>query len=37
MIFALLRQVYGGHFSAFDEFWDFLKVKGIPAEFFSYF
>ncbi len=30
VLLALLEQLYGGHFSAVDEFRSFLQSKGIP-------
>ena len=35
-LLALLKQVYGGHSSAFEQFRRFCKRKGIPTEFSSY-
>ena len=35
-LLTILKQVYGGHLSAFEEFHDFLKAKMIPAKFDSY-
>lgn len=35
-LLILLERVYKGRFSAFDEFREFLKLKGIPAKFSSY-
>lgn len=33
VLLALIKVRYGGHFSAVDEFRDFVKSRGIPCEF----
>lgn len=33
LLLALIEKLYGGHFSAVDEFRDFLEAKGIPHKF----
>lgn len=33
LLLALIEKLYKGHFSAVDEFRDFLESKGIPNEF----
>jgi hypothetical protein len=33
VLLALVEKLYGGHFSAVDEFRDFLESKGIPHKF----
>lgn len=33
LLLALIEKVYGGHFSAVDEFREFLDSKGIPNQF----
>ncbi|MCX6583219.1 MAG: hypothetical protein NT166_23840 [Candidatus Aminicenantes bacterium] len=33
LLLALVEKLYGGHFSAVDEFRDFLESKGIPHKF----
>jgi hypothetical protein len=32
LLLALIEKLYGGHFSAVDEFRTFLELKGIPFE-----